>query len=1062
MDSDELMLVLHANWTRRSLCIWAESLERWTQSEQSLAVVEGQPDRTHPFALGSDALVERLRSLVPEAQGEPCTIELALPAYAKSPLPSTRLAHAKGHLADEYPGDEVQLERFQVAAVAFENLTIDRVLKALSQRELGQDHIGPAVQYFESVVRFAKHLLVQQRFVPSLAKEGISGLTGLWQPWMSDEHTADDVTQIIAAMPPSARAAIDGLRHDPWQIIQEVITSVVDSSARRALVDEELIETIEGRDPDSDTHVAWLGGLLGLESALPFVDQRGLDTARSVRRWLGGLEERGANSAWRLCIRVIEPVVAGIDHAKIDTHPWLLRFHLQAMDDPQVFIDSEDVWALASESTTVEGYRLDSPTELLLTELARASRVYKTLEKSLNEAEPTGLSLDLAKAYTFLREYRPVLLEQGFGIIAPSWWDAPASRLGARLIVQSPSAEEDEGSSSSGGGISSTSALGLDALVSYQWRFAVGQTSLTLEQFQELADRRQPLVFIDGQWVEIRPEDLKAAVGFVQDNPGGQMRAGEAMRLAFASDEKQTGLPIVGLEASGWIADLIETASGNQKLPDIFPPDTFHGKLRPYQQRGLSWLSFLERFGLGACLADDMGLGKTIQLLALLAHERSHGESVVVLPTLLIVPTSVVGNWVHETQRFCPSLKLMVHHGLDRLQDERFVKATQEVDLVVTTYSLANRDQELLGSVQWGRIVLDEAQYVKNPSSKQSQAVRAIKAPRRVALTGTPVENRLSELWSIMDFLNPGHLGSAGDFRRRFSVPIERYHDTGRQGKLRNLVQPFVLRRLKTDPKVIQDLPAKVESREYCHLTSEQADLYEAHVKRMLSAVDRSEGMKRRGLVLATLIKLKQICNHPSQLLHDHDPASTSPPDVARSGKCVRIMEMLDEVVTAGDAALIFTQFRQMGNLLSLMLRHELDREVLFLHGGTPQRQRQRLVDSFQKADGTHPVMIVSLKAGGVGLNLTAANHVFHFDRWWNPAVENQATDRAYRIGQTRTVQVHKFVVRGTLEERIDEMLEEKAKLAEQIIGAGEHWLTELDTDQLRSMLMLHSDAVGD
>ncbi|HRJ49132.1 MAG TPA: DEAD/DEAH box helicase, partial [Phycisphaerales bacterium] len=537
---------------------------------------------------------------------------------------------------------------------------------------------------------------------------------------------------------------------------------------------------------------------------------------------------------------------------------------------------------------------------------------------------------------------------------------------------------------------------------------------------------------------------------------------------------------VVGLEATGWIHGLLSGDAQSESLRLLTAPGTFLGTLRPYQIRGVSWLSFLERFGLGACLADDMGLGKTIQLLGLLAHERladpdspagqaaPEGQEIRpasatnVPPTLLIVPMSVLGNWLHETRRFCPHLRVMIHHGATRRLGRDFLDAAASHDLIVTTYSLAHRDRELLGAVAWGRLVLDEAQYIKNPQAKQTMAVRGIPAERRVALTGTPVENRLTELWSIMDFLNPGYLGTAHSFRTHFAVPVERYHDRARTDQLRGLVQPFILRRLKTDPNVVADLPEKIESREFAHLTTEQASLYESTVKRMLGEVESSDGIRRRGVVLSALIRLKQICNHPSQLLKDWEEGNLTPPDPARSGKCVRLLEMLDEVLAEGDQALVFTQFRQMGHLLSVMIRHRLDREVLFLHGGTPQKQREQLVHRFQKDGQRAPILLVSLRAGGVGLNLTAATHVFHFDRWWNPAVENQATDRAYRIGQTRTVQVHKFVVRGTLEERIDEMIEQKTELAMNIIGSGERWLTELSTDQLRDILALREEAVGD
>ena len=383
---------------------------------------------------------------------------------------------------------------------------------------------------------------------------------------------------------------------------------------------------------------------------------------------------------------------------------------------------------------------------------------------------------------------------------------------------------------------------------------------------------------------------------------------------------------------------------------------------------------------------------------------------------------------------------------------------------MVTTYALVVRDKDSMERLHWRRVVLDEAQHIKNPPTKQTVSIRALRTSHRIALTGTPVENRLSELWSILEFCTPGYLGTQGDFRRRFSSPIERHKDRRPAERHKNRVRPFVLRRRKTDPTVISDLPPLIESRQHVPLTSEQAQLYDSVVNDMLHRVDNSDGMKRRGLVLSALVKLKQVCNHPAHFLRQGSdrPDGVPLPKLgpgqklsARSGKAMRLVEMVEEVVAAGDRALIFTQYRQMGHLLVTMLRQEVDTEALFLHGGTPQARREQLIERFQSNDPTCPIFVLSLKAGGVGLNLTAANHVFHFDRWWNPAVENQATDRAFRIGQHRTVNVHKMICEGTLEERIDQMIEQKTELAQQIIGSGEGWLTELSTGQLRELLTL-------
>jgi SNF2 family DNA or RNA helicase len=414
---------------------------------------------------------------------------------------------------------------------------------------------------------------------------------------------------------------------------------------------------------------------------------------------------------------------------------------------------------------------------------------------------------------------------------------------------------------------------------------------------------------------------------------------------------------------------------------------------------------------------------------------------------------SVVGNWQHEAARFAPALRVHVHHGGERLSGEQFARVLSDVDLVITTYGLVARDQEQLAAVRWERVVLDEAQNIKNSAARQAQAVRMLPAARRIALTGTPIENRLSELWSIFHFLNPGLLGSASEFRKRFATPIERYHDRDSAETLKRITAPFILRRLKTDRTIISDLPDKIEMKVYCNLTREQATLYQAVVDEMLEKIANSEGIERRGLVLSTMLKLKQVCNHPAQLLGD---GSALP---GRSGKVAHLEEMLDEVLSDGDRALVFTQFAEMGKLLQAHLQKRLVRPVPFLHGGTSMKVRDAMVAGFQAEDG-QPVLLISLKAGGTGLNLTAANHVVHFDRWWNPAVEDQATDRAFRIGQKRNVQVRKFICAGTLEERIDAMIEDKKDLAGRIVGAGEAWLTELSTAELRKLVALSRDAV--
>ncbi|HEU4793169.1 MAG TPA: DEAD/DEAH box helicase, partial [Nitrolancea sp.] len=526
---------------------------------------------------------------------------------------------------------------------------------------------------------------------------------------------------------------------------------------------------------------------------------------------------------------------------------------------------------------------------------------------------------------------------------------------------------------------------------------------------------------------------------------------GEAMRLALAPGEL-AGIPVTEVVTDGWVEELMDELTDRQRLSPVPVPCEFTGELRPYQKVGLSWLAFLHRYGLGACLADDMGLGKTIQTIALLLHKQNGAHR---KPALLICPMSVVSNWEHEVARFAPSLRVMVHHGGRRAKEDFATQAHQH-DLVITSFALLQRDEKQLAVVQWGDLIVDEAQNIKNPDTKQARSARKLPAEHRLALTGTPVENRLSELWSILEFLNPGYLGTKSDFQERFARPIERAQDHDAADRLKSLVGPFILRRLKTDPSVIADLPAKNEMKVFCPLTKEQATLYEAVVRDSLRQIEGAEGIARRGVVLATLMKLKQVCNHPAELLKDGSTVDD------RSGKLARLTEMMEEARLSGEHALIFTQFADMGRMLKTHLEKSLSDDVLFLHGGTPRKARDEMIDRFQHDPYAPSAFVLSLKAGGTGLNLTRASQVFHFDRWWNPAVEDQATDRAFRIGQTRKVQVYKFLCTGTMEERIDEMIERKKALSEAIVGTSEAWITELSTEDLREIFQLRKEAVSE
>ncbi|WP_025696696.1 DEAD/DEAH box helicase, partial [Paenibacillus forsythiae] len=561
-----------------------------------------------------------------------------------------------------------------------------------------------------------------------------------------------------------------------------------------------------------------------------------------------------------------------------------------------------------------------------------------------------------------------------------------------------------------------------------------------------------PFIKFRGEWIEVDPKEIRQVLRYMKRHESGEMSASDWMRLEAEEGEERLwkGMPVTGMETAGLLASLMR-GDAARSLPAHPVPRELQGTLRPYQERGYQWLSAMSELGFGVCLADDMGLGKTVQVIAcLLGREQAPGGEAASgrNPVLILCPTSLLGNWQRELLRFSPSLSVYIHHGSRRLRDEAFREQAAGHDIVLTTYHLAGRDSEDLASVRWSTVVLDEAQYIKNYRTKQAQSVMRLASPHRIAMTGTPVENKLGELWSIFHFLNPGYLGTYHSFRERYGSG----EGAERLRELHRLVSPFLLRRLKSDPDISKDLPEKLEIKNYCALTEHQALLYQSVVNEMLDTIGGSSGMARRGLVLSSLTKLKQICDHPQLFRKEEGRSGRS----EQSGKMETMFEVLDSIAELGESALIFTQYVSMGELLVNRLAKRYGKMPLFLHGGVPKRDRDEMVRSFQEGEGT-AFFVLSLKAGGVGLNLTRANHVVHYDRWWNPAVENQATDRAFRIGQHKNVQVHKLICQGTLEERIDELIERKKNLSEQVVGSGENWLTEMSDHELKELIELQN-----
>jgi len=1074
-DGEARGYTIHGIWARGALCLWAEDPRRYRAAGFARG---GAPRaaRPHPFACPAAELADVLAGLCwpgPDAVRKAVDDELTLqlPSAGRAPLASpelNQLSPASASPVRPGPVGRVALASWRVPVLVFDPAAAVELLGEFSHLDEPAAGAGGSLPYLAAVARFAADLAVRGRVLPVLVAEG-GTYAARWRPVLggADGQRGRD---LAAAMPPSCRAGGSGPADGdaggqlPGPVLADALSWLADAAARSRLP-AALLTARRGRSPAripiAERFVVSLTTTdARIDVATPQDQAEAEQLAAELAAWLDAA--RIPAGPVRTCFRLAEPAEpAGPAEPTGPAEPagagpdlWRVEFALQSADDPSLMISAADAWAghgagfLGRPGPAAGSGRPAGPggpdlVEELLAGLGAAARLFGELEGALREAAPAMVELDTAGAFRFLSQTAPLLSGAGFGVLLPDW--VRKARLGLKLTTRSRA---------SAGPAATESRFGLADLVDFRYEVAVGDEALDPAELAELARLKVPLVRVRGQWVELDEAHLAAALRFLERNQAGTMTAAQA--LAVGLNGPDDALPLVGVDADGWLGDLL-SGQADRRLRPMTTPAGFTGQLRPYQERGLSWLSFLGGLGLGGILADDMGLGKTIQLLSLLADQAAAPDgSSLAGPTLLVCPMSLVGNWQREAAKFTPGLRVHVHHGADRLDADALSAALADVDLVITSYGVATRDRAALSQLTWARVVCDEAQNIKNHATRQARAVRALPATARIALTGTPVENRLSDLWAIMEFTNPGLLGTAEKFRERYTLPVERHGSAQAAQALKRLTQPFVLRRLKTDKTIISDLPDKQEMKVWCNLTPEQASLYAATVADMLSRIeDAADDISRRGLVLATMAKLKQVCNHPAHLLGD---GSRLP---GRSGKLARLEEICDEIMADGDKALCFTQYAEFGRMLQPHLAARLGCPVLFLHGGTTAKQRDAMVVRFAELDEP-ALFLLSLKAGGTGLNLTAASHVIHIDRWWNPAVEDQATDRAFRIGQRRNVQVRKFVCVGTLEERIDAMIEEKKALAERIVGTGESWLTELSVDDLRSVLTLSPDAVSE
>lgn len=1046
------MKILHGTWIPKSHPEFIQSgaFYLWLETDSTSKKRKPQSEKRHPQQLSKDELAYFLNNelgISPPKYGtlthQITTKYFILPSTQTEPLPSLELSR---YLETE-PPEATQWQTWEIDCYR-----LDPVIKLLKELHFlclyntSEIQLGADLLFWYRYSQFCQQILLKDQYIPALKyrqlseeKKGKSKKATqsyeIYPAWeiISAAYEAK-IEEYLEYMPLVCTSGLDEpeetiefydketlLRHFSECFLHNAISNIsIPATFEKKLTDDRILL--------SCLHLS--------KSTAPWTDNAALETYKQWQTWKHQLVGAQENSSFHLCFQLREA-------AEKYPNDWYLKFLVSLKQDPSLKLELDDYWNLnqKTKQTIQKQFGKDFEKDLLLN-LGHAARIYPQIWQGLETDKPIGFGLTLEEAFTFLSESAWVLEDAGYKVIIPAWW-TPQGRTKAKIRLKASPKKAAPTAANKG-------YFQLETLIQYQYELAIGDEPVSEKEWQELVNAKTPLVKFRGQWMELDRAKMQQMLEFWQTH---HQEKPELTLLELLQKASEAGEE-TEVEPDESLAAMLSNLQDPSNLEPIDNPAQLQGNLREYQKRGVSWIEYLERLGLNGCLADDMGLGKTIQVIACLVRERETCETI--LPTLLIAPTSVVGNWYKEIEKFAPHLKVMVHHGSSRLQDEKeFAAASLQYDLVITSYTLARKDAKSIEKFTWQRIVLDEAQNIKNPKAAQTKTILKLQSQHRLALTGTPVENRLLDLWSIFNFLNPGYLGKEAQFRKSFEIPIAKENSQTQSTVLKKLVQPFILRRVKTDKNIIKDLPDKVEHKQYCNLTKEQASLYEAVVKDVTEQLEETEGIQRKGLILSTLIKLKQICNHPRQFLQDNSEFTPE-----RSHKLERLGEMLEEAIAEGESLLIFTQFTEIGEALQRYLKHNLHYNTYYLHGGTNRNKRERMIADFQNPETEPSAFVLSLKAGGVGITLTKANHVFHFDRWWNPAVEDQATDRAFRIGQQKNVFVHKFVTLGTLEERIDQMIEDKKKIASSIVGADESWLTELSNESFKQLIALNKQMV--
>ncbi|MDD4614732.1 MAG: DEAD/DEAH box helicase, partial [Caldisericia bacterium] len=737
-----------------------------------------------------------------------------------------------------------------------------------------------------------------------------------------------------------------------------------------------------------------------------------------------------ANAQYQFGVRLQEP-------SNEEENKWYLQCLLRITSNPDQTVEwtlqdiENEVPKQDNTTPSISETQIHSVIEYM-TSMSNTLRFHPEIFKEYK------VQFSTKEAFLFLKKDVKKLQQIGFWTQLPPWWENMRTEQSLQIQIDplafpSPKTSHKQP---------------VEDLLQCRITAYLDEIELTEKDIQALSEQKEPFMKIHQNWVYINPKKIRSSLSLLQSKkPAIPIKTLLAMSLGIEKTWEE--IPIHSIAFNQEIENFKTLLHHPQNIPLLAQPENMKGTLRHYQTVGFSWIQFLYQWGFGVCLADDMGLGKTIQTLAFLQRRLQSGPS---SPVLLICPTSVMNHWKNEIKQFTPSISAYIHHGPNRKKDQDFLAAIQDFNIVITSYQILYRDYSFLKKIPWEIVIADEAQNIKNPVTLQSKAARHLHADFKLALTGTPLENHIGDLWSIMDFMNPGFVGSRKYFHEHFFKPIHIAKDEQRLKTLKAMTSPFILRREKTDEQIAPDLPKKIETKEYCLLTKEQVRLYKALTEQVKNDLDTKTGMQRKGCILAAFTKLKQICNHPSQYNKKKGPYEN------RSGKLIRLCEILETIRNQQENVLIFTQYAQMGSILYEYFHQKYHDPVYYICGATPKPKRDEMIDAFQQYKGGSQIFILSLKTGGVGITLTNANHVVHYDRWWNPAVENQATDRAFRIGQYKNVLVHKFIVSGTLEEHIDTIIEQKTQLYNQILPSHDQWYTELTNEEIQSIIQLNEE----